>query len=55
MSGAADKVPAGLQRRVAVACQLVGCSPLLVLHDALEGVHEGDALAIMRAVHECTR
>lgn len=52
---AADKLSSGLQRRVTVACQLVGSSPLLVLHDALEGVHEGDALAIMRAVHECAR
>ena len=51
----ADKLSSGLQRRVTVACQLVGSAPLLVLHDALEGVHEGDALAIMRAVHECAR
>ena len=51
----ADKVSAGLWRRVAVACQLVGHSPLLVMHDALEGVHEGDGLAIMRAIHECAR
>lgn len=35
-----------------MACQLIGASPLLLMHDALEGLHEGDALAIMRAVHE---
>ncbi|KAK9808271.1 hypothetical protein WJX73_005701 [Symbiochloris irregularis] len=46
------KLPIGLQRRVTVACQLIGASPLLLMHDALEGLHEGDALAIMRAVHE---
>jgi hypothetical protein len=34
-----------------VATQLVNCSPLLVLHDVLEGIPEGDALAIMRAIH----
>ena len=55
MAWPADKVSVGMRRRVAVACQMLGCSPLLVLHDALEGVHEGDALAIMRAVHECAR
>ena len=51
----ADKLPPGLQRRVTVACQLIGSSPLLIMHDALEGLHEGDALAIMRAVHECAK
>ena len=52
---AADKLDAGLQRRLSVACQLVGAGPLLVLHDVLQGVHEGDALAIMRTIHEHAR
>ena len=51
----ADKLDAGLQRRLSVACQLVGAGPLLVLHDVLQGVHEGDALAIMRTIHERAR
>ena len=52
---AADKLPRGLQRRVAVACQFIGSSPLLVMNNAVEGVPEGDALTILRAVNERAR
>ena len=40
---------------MAVAAQMCGSSPFLVLHDLLEGLHEGDGLAIMRAVQEQAR
>ncbi|KAK9808829.1 hypothetical protein WJX72_004504 [[Myrmecia] bisecta] len=48
-------LPVGTRRRVAIACQLINCTPLLILHDVLVGINEGDALAILRTVHEHCR
>lgn len=45
----------GTKRRVTVACQLICCSSLVILEDVLLGIQEGDALAIMRAVHDLTK
>lgn len=47
----ADKLNPSTLRRLTVACQLINCTPLLIMHDVLFGINEGDALAIMRAVH----
>ena len=38
-----------------VAGNLASTGPLLVLHDTLQGVHEGNALAMMRTMHEYAR
>jgi len=46
----ADHLPVGTQRRVAVACKFMNCGQLLVLHDALFGVNEGDGLAVLKAL-----
>lgn len=51
----ADGLDPGTKRRLAVACQLISCTSLLVLHDVLLGIQEGDALAIMRTIHQCTK
>ena len=50
-----DDLPLGTRRRVAVACQLINASPLLILHDVLDGIQEGDALAIMRCLQDFCR
>ena len=50
-----DDLPIGTRRRVSVACQLINASPLLVLHDVLDGIQEGDALAIMRCLQDFCR
>lgn len=42
----------GNKRRLCVATQLINCTPLLVLHDIMVGMNEGDSLAIMRCVSE---
>ena len=55
MSWAADHLRVGLQRRVAVACKFMNCGQLLVLHDALFGVNEGDGLAILKALSDMCR
>ena len=51
----ADSLDIGTKRRLTVATQFLRCSPLLVLHDVLEGLNTGDALAIVRAVADMTR
>ncbi len=38
-----------------MACQLICCSSLIILEDVLLGIQEGDALAIMRTVHDLTK
>ncbi|DBA90502.1 TPA: hypothetical protein ACH3X1_003765 [Trebouxia sp. C0004] len=48
-------LPAGTQRRVAVACKFMNCGQLLVLHDALFGVNEGDGLAVLKALSDMCR
>lgn len=45
----------GTQRRVAVACKFMNCGQLLVLHDALFGVNEGDGLAVLKALSDMCR
>ena len=55
LSCTADHLPVGLQRRVAVACKFMNCGQLLVLHDALFGVNEGDGLAILKALSDMCR
>lgn len=52
---AADHLPVGTQRRVAVACKFMNCGQLLVLHDALFGVNEGDGLAVLKALNDMCR
>lgn len=51
----ADKLSAGMQRRVTVACKFMNCGQLLILHGAVFGVNEGDGLAIMKALHDLCR
>jgi len=51
----ADHLPVGTQRRVAVACKFLNCGQLLVLHDALFGVNEGDGLAVLKALSDMCR
>ncbi len=51
----ADHLPVGTQRRVAVACKFMNCGQLLVLHDALFGVNEGDGLAVLKALSDMCR
>lgn len=48
-------LPTGTQRRVAVACKFMNCGQLLVLHDALFGVNEGDGLAVLKALSDMCR
>ena len=48
----ADELSAGNKRRLCVATQLINCTPLLVLHDIMVGMNEGDSLAIMRCISE---
>ncbi|KAL0042761.1 hypothetical protein WJX79_009987 [Trebouxia sp. C0005] len=48
-------LPVGTQRRVAVACKFMNCGQLLVLHDALFGVNEGDGLAVLKALSDMCR
>lgn len=51
----ADHLPVGTQRRVAVACKFMNCGQLLILHDALFGVNEGDGLAVLKALSDMCR
>ena len=55
MSRAADTLDLGTKRRLTVACQMIRCTSLLVVHDTLVGIQEGDALAILRAIHDLTK
>lgn len=48
-------LPLGIERRVAVACKFMNCGQLLVLHDALFGVNEGDGLAVLKALNDMCR
>jgi len=52
---APDGLDFGTRRRLTVACQLICCSSLVILEDVLLGIQEGDALAIMRAVHDLSK
>lgn len=40
---------------MAVACKFMNCGQLLVLHDALFGVNEGDGLAVLKALNDMCR
>ncbi|KAL3144206.1 hypothetical protein ABBQ32_003987 [Trebouxia sp. C0010 RCD-2024] len=50
-----NHLPVGTQRRVAVACKFMNCGQLLILHDALFGVNEGDGLAVLKALSDMCR
>ena len=38
-----------------MACKFMNCGQLLVLHDALFGVNEGDGLAVLKALNDMCR